>query len=256
VTQDGGRTGAAAVAAYRARYGLDGDLLPAGADGRDEAAVVAEAEADYELDRPDAFPVRAAECALLVIDMQSEFLTPGGPMWVPQAGRILPRLAEFADGCRALGVPVLLTEATYLRDHPNDTAGYCPPIAAGALREGSPGCRVDDSLVRPGDHVVRTKHTYNAFAGTELDSRLRGAAVRTVIVTGTLTNFCCEATARGAFDLGYHVVFVDDLTATDSALAHQATVRTLRRGYARVMRRDDLWAALSAACAPRDAAAR
>lgn len=232
------------VAGYRSLYGLAGELQPGSADGRDEAAVVAEADADYADDRHGAFRIEAGACALLVIDMQRGFLD-AGPMWVPQATRILPALVRFADLCRGLGVPVLLTEATFLPDHPTDVHGYCLPIAEGALREGEPDCAVDAALCRPGDHVVRTKYTYNAFAGTELGPRLRGLGVATVIVTGTMTNFCCEATARGAFDLGYHVVFVDDLTATDSADAHRATLRTLRRGYARVLREEQVADALA-----------
>lgn len=233
------------VPEYRALYCLDEQaLLPGGGDGRDEAAVVAQAAVEYDQDQHRAFEIRPPECALLVVDMQREFVTPGGPMWVPHAQRILPRIASLASTCRALNIPVVLTAATYLRAHPNDTKAFCAPVLGGALAEGSPGVEVSRDLLEPGDYVVRTKYTYNAFSGTELDARLRGHGVRTVIVTGTLTNYCCESTARGAFDLGYHVVFGDDLTATDSAEAHRATLRTLRRGYARVLTAAELTAAL------------
>jgi nicotinamidase-related amidase len=221
---------------YQEQYGVaEADLLPAGSDARDEVAVVLAADADYELDRPGAFGLVPAECALLVVDMQESFVRPGGPMWVPHAQRLLPAVGEMAALCRGLGVPVFFTAATYLPRHPNDTKAFCAPVLEGELAEGSPGGQVASGLCLDGDKVVRTKYTYNAFFGTELHGRLQGLGVRTVIVTGTLTNFCCEATARGAFDLGYHVVFASDLTATDSAAAHRATLRTLRRGYARVM---------------------
>jgi nicotinamidase-related amidase len=232
------------VAAYRRGYSLAPDeLLPAGADRRTEAEVVAEAAVDYDVDRHGAFELRPDECALLVIDMQEGFVRPG-PMWVPHAQRVLPRVARAAKTARELGIPVLFTAATYLPQHPNDTKAYCAPVAEGMLAEGSDGVRIAGELFEDGDYVVRTKYTYNAFFGTELDARLRGRGVRTVIVTGTMTNYCCEATARAAFDLGYHVAFADDLCATDSAEAHRATLRTLRRGYARVLTAEQIEDAL------------
>ncbi len=133
-------------------------------------------------------------------------------------------------------MPVAFTTATYPRGRVNDTPAYCAPVARSALAAGSVGTQIAAEFeVRPDDAVIRTKHTYDAFFGTELDSLLRGGGVRTVIVCGTMTNYCCEATARGAFDRGYHVVFSSDLTSTDSAINHVATLRTMRRGYARVM---------------------
>jgi nicotinamidase-related amidase len=233
------------VPAYQAEYDLEsGELLPAGEDGRDEATVVAEAAVDYDVDRHGAFEISAPECALIVIDLQEGFVRPGR-MWVPHAARVLPRVARFAGVARDRSVPVVFTAATYLAQHPNDTKGYCAPVADGMLGEGSSDVRIATELLADDDYVVQTKYTYNAFFGTELDARLRGRGVRTVIVTGTMTNYCCEATARAAFDLGYHVVFVDDLCATDSAEAHRATVRTLRRGYARVMTEAQVTAALT-----------
>jgi isochorismate hydrolase len=59
--------------------------------------------------------------------------------------------------------------------------------------------------------------------------------VKTVIICGTLTNYCCESTARTAYFLNYHVVFGSDVNATDNALAHEGTIRTLRRGFARIL---------------------
>ncbi len=59
--------------------------------------------------------------------------------------------------------------------------------------------------------------------------------MKTVIICGTLTNFCCESTARTAYFLNYHVVFGSDVNASDNALAHEATIRTMRRGFARVL---------------------
>ncbi len=206
-----------------------------GLDG-DEASFLAAADLDYEVNRHDAFVIRPAETVLLVIDLQEDFVRPTSPMCQPEALRQLPRVRSLVDVCRRLAVPAVFTAATYLVERLNDTPAYCAPVAAGRLRAGSAGTGIAAELgVRPDEHVIRTKHTYDAFHGTELDSLLRSWGIRTVVVCGTMTNYCCEATARGAFDRGYHVVFGSDVTATDSALSHVATLRTMRRGYARVM---------------------
>jgi nicotinamidase-related amidase len=228
------------LAEYAAVYGIAvGDLSEA------ERAVVLSAADDYESDRHGGFEIIPERTAVLVIDMQEDFVRPGSPMWVPQAERMIPALRQLLRTAREHGSPILFSAANYLPHSPNDTALYCAPIARGQLRQGSAGVEIAAGLVQSGDYVLRTKHTYDAFFGTELDPRLRSADVRTVIITGTLTNYCCEATARGAFDRGYHVVFASDLTATDSPSGHVATLRTMRRGYARVMRGSRIEQALS-----------
>ncbi len=97
---------------------------------------------------------------------------------------------------------------------------------------------------QPGERIISVKHAYDSFAGTDLDYVLRHRGVKTVIVCGTLTNFCVESTARTAYFLGYHVVFGSDVSATDSALAHEATIRTMRRGFARVLTGEQIGRAL------------
>jgi len=194
------------------------------------------ADADYQTDRHFAFEVKPQECALIVVDMQEDFVNPGNPMCVPEAYRIVPRIEALIEGCRGAGVPVFYTEHSIADDCSMDFYEYWPPIAAGAIKEGMPDTKVYHGLdPQPGERIINVKHAYDSFAGTNLDYVLRHRGVKTVIICGTLTNFCCESTARTAYFLGYHVVFGSDVNATDSALAHEATIRTMRRGFARVM---------------------
>ena len=221
------------LAAYMETYGLaDADLME---DSASESAAVLAAAADYRLDRSDAFKIRPERCALIVIDMQVGFVQHGSAQWIPQAERMLEPLAEFADACRSAGVPVILTSANTLNPAPNDAQRFSKAMAEGNLGSGSPGLQIMDRLVREGDYLIMTKRTYDAFYGTDLEMQLRSRGRDTIVVTGTMTNYCCEATARSGFDRGYHVVFMSDLTATDSAICHEATLQTMRRGYARVM---------------------
>ena len=90
-----------------------------------------------------------------------------------------------------------------------------------------------------GEKVIQ-KHRYSAFFDTDLDTYLRGCGVDSVIITGCMTNYCCGATARDAFFRDYKVIFGSDLTATDNRELHEAELKTLRRGYARVIPMADI----------------
>jgi nicotinamidase-related amidase len=194
------------------------------------------ADADYQTDRHFAFEIKPEETALIVVDMQEDFVNPGNPMCVPEAYRMVPRIKALVEACREKQIPVFYTEHSIAEDCSADFYEYWPPIAAGAIKEGMADTKVYHGLdPQPGERIINVKHAYDSFAGTNLDYVLRHRGIRTVIVCGTLTNFCCESTARTAYFLGYHVVFPPDVNATDSALAHEATVRTMRRGFARCM---------------------
>jgi nicotinamidase-related amidase len=199
------------------------------------------ADADYQADRHWAFEIKPEECALVVVDLQEDFVNPGNPMCVPEAYRQIPRVKALVEGCRDTNVPVLYTEHSISADCSADFYEYWDPIANGAIKEYEQNTKVYHGLdPAPGERIINVKHTYDSFAGTNLDYVLRNQGVKTVIICGTLTNFCCESTARTAYFLGYHVVFGDDVCATDSALAHEATVRTMRRGFARVLNGDQI----------------
>ncbi|WP_037065797.1 cysteine hydrolase family protein [Pseudonocardia acaciae] len=194
------------------------------------------AERDYGTDKHWAFEIRPEECALIVVDMQEDFVNPAHPMCVPEAYRQVPRIQHVIEECRLANVPVIYTEHTIAPDVAHDFYQYWPPIKAGAIAEGKPGSRVYHGFSpREGERIISAKHTYDSFAGTDLDYALRNRGVKTLIISGTLTNFCCESTARTGYFLGYHIVFGSDINATDSALAHEATLRTMRRGFARVL---------------------
>ncbi|KAG8065336.1 hypothetical protein GUJ93_ZPchr0004g40479 [Zizania palustris] len=87
---------------------------------------------------------------------------------------------------------------------------------------------------REGDLVLE-KRTYSAFAGTGLEEALRGMGVEEVIVTGVMTNLCCETTARDAFVRGFRVFFSADATATASQDLQEATLVNMAYGFAYIV---------------------
>lgn len=240
-----------AVDAYLAEYGrgeqdlLHGDRLNGGGAFDGERELVEIADQAYDTDQHGVFRIRPEESALLVIDMQEDLVDPAGPMCVPEAYRQVPRIKQLVQHCRGADVPVIFTEVTIPDDAPHLYREFFPPLGEGAVREGAPGTRVYHELApQPDERIIDTKFGFDSFSGTPLDYVLRQRGVRTLIICGTLTNFCCETTARSAYGHGYQVVFGSDVNATDNAEAQRATIRTLRRGFGRVMDHQAIMGAL------------
>lgn len=224
---------------------LTADRLSAPGVFSGEEEFIRFADRDYQMDRHWAFEIKPEETAHIVVDLQEDFVNPGNPMCVPEAYRQIPRVLELIDACRETGAPVLYTEHSISADNSAGFYEFWDPIANGAIKEYEPATKVYHGLdPLPGERIINVKHTYDSFAGTNLDYVLRNQGIKTVIISGTLTNFCCESTARSAYFLGYNVVFGSDVCATDNALAQEATIRTIRRGFGRVMTGEEIIVAL------------
>ena len=201
------------------------------------------AQAAYRSGRA-SFEVDWRRAALLLIDMQLEFVLPGHtPYWVPEATRIVPRLASLLAAAREAGMPVVHTafaDSHHFLDRPY--SGSFMPNRYPELPKGGHAAEakfIPELTPRP-EEIVLHKPSYGAFHDTPLDTILRNLGCETVIVTGTLTNVCCGATARQAYERGYKVVFGSDVTATNSPELQEAELRTLRYAFARVMTAEEI----------------
>ncbi|GHF32670.1 cysteine hydrolase family protein [Streptomyces morookaense] len=188
-----------------------------------------------------SFTVRPERTALLVIDMQDEFVRPGwSPYWVPAATRMAPRLRTLVEQCRAISVPVVWTvfDDTHLGLDRPYALQHLPHAGTGWRRPGPAG--VWEPMGRRSDEVLIRKPSYGAFYDTPLDTILRNLGRDTVVVTGTLTNYCCGTTARQAYERGYRVVFGSDVTATDDESRQEPELAVLRKGFALVLSADEI----------------
>jgi len=175
--------------------------------------------------------------ALVVIDMQHSFVAPDAASSVPEAREIVPNINRLAAALRAAGGTVAWVQATYTREGP----GYWPlffdymvspdlsaRILAG-LSPGSPGHALWHELdVRPQDLRVR-KNRYSAFfpGASDLPELLKAKSLDTVLIAGTMTNVCCEASARDAMAAGFKTVVVADANAARSEAEHVASLATM-----------------------------
>ncbi|KAK9240979.1 Isochorismatase-like protein [Lipomyces kononenkoae] len=92
---------------------------------------------------------------------------------------------------------------------------------------------------------IENKDRYDAFLNTDLEKILREQLVDSVVVTGTMTNLCCETTARSAFNRDFYVYFVTDGNATCSQQMHDASILNLRFGFAQTSTLDEIHKALN-----------
>jgi nicotinamidase-related amidase len=197
--------------------------------------------------------------AMIVVDMQNDFVASGAAMETPAARAVVPKLAEALKICRDAGLKVIYTAHVHRRDG-SDMGLFDdmhPPIAnREALVDGTPGVDIySDVAPAPGEHVIK-KHRYSGFFGTDLDMILREWGVDTVIISGTTTENCCHATARDAMFRNYRVVFLSDATATydypdrgfgpmPAAEVHDATLVILAASTAHVMSVEEMSARIS-----------
>ena len=201
--------------------------------------------------------VRPAHTALLVIDVQNDFCADDGIMAqegfdVSEAQAMADRLPAILSAARAAGVLVVFVRNVYSSEH-NFYLSDAWLEQASRKRDGSytrrPVCQdgtwegdfYGGVRPEPGDPVV-TKHRFNDFRNTDLDTILRAHGVRTIVMTGVATNVCVETTARDGFMRDYYVVFTDDGTAAYAEEDHQATLRNIDRFFGQVVQLADLQA--------------
>jgi nicotinamidase-related amidase len=209
-----------------------------------EQEVLALAKRAYEKGRA-TFEVSPATCALLVIDMQDEFVKPGWtPFWVPEATRAVPRIKRLIQECRQKDIPVIFTAVARTHqklDRPR-SAALMPHQYADLSREPSwfRDGTIWHELAPLKKEIVVYKASYGAFSDTPLETILKNLEKDTVIICGTLTNFCCGTTARQAYERGLKVVFGSDITATDDPTLQEPELQVLRKGFALVLSLDEI----------------
>jgi len=190
-----------------------------------------------------------ARTALLAIDLQNAFVADGQVFGNAHARDILPNINRLAASLRAAGGRVVWTRQTIGHHPPQacpewqfDTADPVVRQALHALTEGKEGHCLHDALDLRDTDTVLNKYRYSAFIqhASDLDARLRALGIDTLIVAGTLTNVCCESSARDAYMLGYRVLFAADATAAVTDLEHNAALLNLCLNFADVRMTDGL----------------
>src|SRR2546428_11235275 len=197
--------------------------------------------------------------AMIVVDMQNDFVAAGAAMETPAARAVVPKLDEALHICRDAQIKVIYTAHVHRRD--GSDMGlfddmHAPIANRAALVDGTPGVDIYPELApAPGEHVIK-KHRYSGFFGTDLDMILREWGVDTVIVSGPTTENCCLAPARDGMFRNYRVVFLSDAPASydhpdrgvgamAAAEVHHASLVILAASTAHVMSVEEMRARIS-----------
>lgn len=201
--------------------------------------------------------------ALVVIDLQHAFMNEAvGFAPVPAARAIVPAVNRLAAAVRATGGGVFWVQMTHDERCAEEwSVAYALPTPElrekriAALSEGTLGHQLWPDLdVRPEDEVVK-KYRYSGFLpGTsDLPERLRARGFDTVLITGTVTNVCCESSARDANMTNFKTIMVSDGNAALTEAEHNASLTAFYATFGDVMDTDTIIAALQRARSPRAA---
>ncbi len=168
--------------------------------------------------------------ALIVIDMQYFFLDPHSPSFTCGGQAILPALKRLISAFREAGRPVIFTRHVH---HPDNLdSGIMGWWWKGMCLEGSPESEIHHTIAPLSDEKVILKHRYSAFYNTDLETVLRCLKIEDLVISGIMTNMCCESTARDAYYRDYRIFFPADGTGSINEEMHLASLFNLAFGFA------------------------
>jgi nicotinamidase-related amidase len=218
---------------------------------------------------PQDIVVDAGKSALLIVDMQNDFCTPGG--WMDSKGidvtpnrKPIEPLKHLIGAFRSHGLPVVWVNWGVRKDllnispsllHAHNPSGQeidlgspVPGTRSEILRRGSWGAEVVDEI-NPGDRDIQiVKHRFSAFWDTDTDAILRNLGVKTLFIGGVNMDQCVMTTLEDANFLGYDTILVEDGTATTSPdYCVQAVLYNVKLLFGFVTRSDAILSALGPA---------
>ncbi len=192
---------------------------------------------------PHPVTIELTQTALMVIDMQRDFLYPGGfgaflGNDVTLLQRTIGPIQQMLAAARAEGMLIIHTREGHKPD-----LSDCPPAKRDrwpvGTRIGDPGPMgriliqgekghdiIEEVAPLPGE-IVLDKPGKGSFYATNLDEILRAQGIRNLLITGVTTDVCCSATVIGANDRGYNAIVLSDCVASYSPERHAATLATI-----------------------------
>ena len=196
--------------------------------------------------------------ALVIVDMQNDFVRVGAPLEVPQARETITIHQELIAFCREKGLPVIYTK--FLAG-PEPTLIWkwspmlAPPVCCcwkghsrryeDAEKELDCSDIIEEIYPEPEDPIVE-KFGYGAFHNTNLEDLLKARHVESLFVTGTVTQICVEETAREAFHYGFKTTLVSDAVSSYMEDLHEATLKNFAMKFGWVSKAGELIDAVAA----------
>jgi ureidoacrylate peracid hydrolase len=177
------------------------------------------------LDRADP-----RKTALVGVDLQNAFMLPGvAHALCEMASSIVPNVNRLAQALREAGGTVAWVRTTATPECLTEWSQYYEHLTpeqqrkrVEALADGSPGHQFWPELDIRREDLIVTKRRYSAFiqGASDLEAQLRARGIDTVLITGTVTNVCCESTARDAMMRNFRTVMIADGNAANTDHDH------------------------------------
>jgi nicotinamidase-related amidase len=182
--------------------------------------------------------------ALLLIDVQKIYTTPGSPLFIEGHDVAIGNMNKLIDRAAAAGDLIVYVRHVHKKD--GSDAGrmfdYLGTPGEIGFVEATEEVQLDHRLKLAPGAISLSKSRYSAFTGTDLDRLLKERQINRITVTGFMTDYCCETTARHGHDLDYYVDFIIDATGCPDAapdirqpLIKSVTSAVLQGGFARVL---------------------
>jgi ureidoacrylate peracid hydrolase len=198
--------------------------------------------------------IEPTKTALIVVDMQNAFMLPGvAHALCPMAEKVVPNINRLAAATRATGGHVIWIKTTFKAGALQNWSTYFEMVTPeqgkkriAALTADSKGHELWPLLdMKPSDIIVE-KNRFSAFiqGSSNLADVLRSRGIDTVLITGTVTNVCCESTARDAMMLNFKTVMVSDGNAAVTDEDHKAALCAFYLTFGDVMPTDAVIASL------------
>lgn len=193
---------------------------------------------------PSPFAIESRHAALVVIDMQRDFIEPGGfgaslGNDVSLLANAVPAVAELLALAREAGWTVVHTRESHapdlsdcpsakrLRGAPSMRIGDPGPMGRILVR-GEPGNAIIDALAPAPGEIVVDKPGKGAFYATSLDATLRERGITQLVFAGVTTEVCVQTSMREANDRGYDCLLIEEATASYFPAFREATLAMIR----------------------------
>jgi nicotinamidase-related amidase len=178
--------------------------------------------------------IKASETAIVLIEFQNEMLKPGGKNYewlkpVVDKNNVLANAVDLVAKAREKGITIMHVPIWYATDvcevgKAYGVGGYVKSV--GAFKKNTWNTKIVDELTPvKGDVIIEGKRAPDAFGSTNLDFVLRAMGIKNIAIAGFVTNICVESTMRSAYERGYNVFTMTDVTAAGSQAVQDFTVK-------------------------------
>jgi ureidoacrylate peracid hydrolase len=183
--------------------------------------------------------IDARRTAHVVVDLQNGFMAPGQLLETPMARSIVANVNRISMALRSAGGIVVFTQHTADAEAVRTWSVYFDHFSTDPARmtevftPGNPGHALWPELDVANEDLCVIKRRFGAFVpgSSDLHARLHERGIDTLIISGTLSQVCCESTARDAMMMNYKVFFITDANATMTDAEHSGTLSAMAHAF-------------------------